>query len=491
VKKLLQNNSFVYFTLAAVFLLITAAAIAMEMFYFLALPYVFLIVWMAIKSLDKLVFLIIFMVPISVPLSEFVEAPINMFMPTEPLLAGLLLLFIILIPTKKLIVKEIIYHPVTIASMILMVWMLVTTITSTMPLVSIKFFAMRLWFLIVFYYLIAMIVKTQKDIQNFIWLYAVPMVIVIVYALVRHMTYGIFDSKIAHWASNPFYKDHTIYGATLAFYVPPLFIMAIKKNQSLLLRLFTGGLFTIFVIALIFSYSRAAWLSVIGAGMLYLVLRLRINWKYILSVSLILILTLVFSWNNIMLKLEQNRQESSVENIGEHVKSVTNIRNDASNLERINRWASAFRMFDEKPLLGFGPGTYMFQYAPYQMSYEKTIISTNAGDMGNAHSEYFGPLSEQGLPGMLTYLALITTVLIIGIKRFYKIKDPSLKNYMAAAILGLTTYYIHAFLNNFLDTDKISVPFWGFTAIIVAIDLYEKGFVNNEEDSSKTQNQIG
>lgn len=490
-KKLLQNNSFVYFTLAAVFLLITAAAIAMEMFYFLALPYVFLIVWMAIKSLDKLVFLIIFMVPISVPLSEFVEAPINMFMPTEPLLAGLLLLFIILIPTKKLIVKEIIYHPVTIASMILMVWMLVTTITSTMPLVSIKFFAMRLWFLIVFYYLIAMIVKTQKDIQNFIWLYAVPMVIVIVYALVRHMTYGIFDSKIAHWASNPFYKDHTIYGATLAFYVPPLFIMAIKKNQSLLLRLFTGGLFTIFVIALIFSYSRAAWLSVIGAGMLYLVLRLRINWKYILSVSLILILTLVFSWNNIMLKLEQNRQESSVENIGEHVKSVTNIRNDASNLERINRWASAFRMFDEKPLLGFGPGTYMFQYAPYQMSYEKTIISTNAGDMGNAHSEYFGPLSEQGLPGMLTYLALITTVLIIGIKRFYKIKDPSLKNYMAAAILGLTTYYIHAFLNNFLDTDKISVPFWGFTAIIVAIDLYEKGFVKNEEASSKTQNQIG
>ncbi|PLX20480.1 MAG: hypothetical protein C0599_08940 [Salinivirgaceae bacterium] len=490
-KKLLQNNSFVYFTLAAVFLLITAAAIAMEMFYFLALPYVFLIVWMAIKSLDKLVFLIIFMVPISVPLSEFVEAPINMFMPTEPLLAGLLLLFIILIPTKKLIVKEIIYHPVTIASMILMVWMLVTTITSTMPLVSIKFFAMRLWFLIVFYYLIAMIVKTQKDIQNFIWLYAVPMVIVIVYALVRHMTYGIFDSKIAHWASNPFYKDHTIYGATLAFYVPPLFIMAIKKNQSLLLRLFTGGLFTIFVIALIFSYSRAAWLSVIGAGMLYLVLRLRINWKYILSVSLILILTLVFSWNNIMLKLEQNRQESSVENIGEHVKSVTNIRNDASNLERINRWASAFRMFDEKPLLGFGPGTYMFQYAPYQMSYEKTIISTNAGDMGNAHSEYFGPLSEQGLPGMLTYLALITTVLIIGIKRFYKIKDPSLKNYMAAAILGLTTYYLHAFLNNFLDTDKISVPFWGFTAIIVAIDLYEKGFVKNEEASSKTQNQIG
>jgi hypothetical protein len=38
-------------------------------------------------------------------------------------------------------------------------------------------------------------------------------------------------------------------------------------------------------------------------------------------------------------------------------------------------------------------------------------------------------------------------------------------------ILGLTTYYIHGVLNNFLDTDKMSALFWGFTAAIVALDL--------------------
>ena len=43
-----------------------------------------------------------------------------------------------------------------------------------------------------------------------------------------------------------------------------------------------------------------------------------------------------------------------------------------------------------------------------------------------------------------------------------------------AAIVGLVTYYIHGFLNNFLDTDKLSVPFWGLTAMIVAIDLYSR-----------------
>ena len=31
--------------------------------------------------------------------------------------------------------------------------------------------------------------------------------------------------------------------------------------------------------------------------------------------------------------------------------------------KRINRWKSALRMFQERPLLGHGPGTYMFLYA--------------------------------------------------------------------------------------------------------------------------------
>jgi hypothetical protein len=42
------------------------------------------------------------------------------------------------------------------------------------------------------------------------------------------------------------------------------------------------------------------------------------------------------------------------------------------------------------------------------------------------------------------------------------------------ALLGLITYYIHGTMNNFLDTDKLSVPFWGFTAMIVAIDIHTR-----------------
>jgi O-antigen ligase len=129
-------------------------------------------------------------------------------------------------------------------------------------------------------------------------------------------------------------------------------------------------------------------------------------------------------------------------------------------------------MYHERPFWGWGPGTYQFLYAPFQMSKEKTIISTNAGDLGNAHSEYIGPLSESGLPGMVSVLAIFGISIYLGIKVYRNTVDKEIKIISLAIVVGLISYYIHGFLNNFLDTDKASVPVWGFMAILVALRLY-------------------
>jgi O-antigen ligase len=174
--------------------------------------------------------------------------------------------------------------------------------------------------------------------------------------------------------------------------------------------------------------------------------------------------------DQITIALERNREESS-DDLGEHVRSISNISSDASNLERINRWNSAMRMWQERPVFGWGPGTYMFQYAPFQASEDRTIISTNFGVQGNAHSEYLGPLSEQGVFGMLLMLALIVVTTWTALRLYYRLPDGADRRMLAATYLGLVTYYLHGALNNFLDTDKASVPFWAFTAIIVLLDL--------------------
>jgi len=129
----------------------------------------------------------------------------------------------------------------------------------------------------------------------------------------------------------------------------------------------------------------------------------------------------------------------------------------------------------------------MFNYAPYQLTADRTIISTNSADGGNAHSEYLGPMAESGLLGLITFLLLIGVVVYTAIHTYTRTNDKRLKTLVMSALLGLITYYIHGILNNFLDTDKLSVPFWGFTAIIVAVDIYTR-----KEDQNKAlpENQV-
>jgi O-antigen ligase len=171
------------------------------------------------------------------------------------------------------------------------------------------------------------------------------------------------------------------------------------------------------------------------------------------------------------MKLEKNRQDSATD-FNKHIQSISNISTDASNLERLNRWSSAMRMWKEKPIFGWGPGTYQFNYAPFQKADERTIISTNAGTMGNAHSEYIGPLSEEGIFGMLAMILILITVIYRSTVLYSTSTNREIKLLTLGILLGLITYFSHGVLNNFLDTDKLAVPFWAFIAMIVAMDVY-------------------
>ena len=182
--------------------------------------------------------------------------------------------------------------------------------------------------------------------------------------------------------------------------------------------------------------------------------------------------------DQILYQLEKNKQDSS-QDLAEHVESISNISSDASNLERLNRWNCAVKMWMDRPLFGFGPGTYQFQYAPYQSFADKTIISTNSGDGGNAHSEYLGPLAEQGIVGALLMLAFVTIVIMSGIRAYRNANSQEAKVIALCLTLGLITYFAHGVLNNYLDTDKASIPVWSFIASIVAIELYH----TNKKDS--------
>ena len=155
-------------------------------------------------------------------------------------------------------------------------------------------------------------------------------------------------------------------------------------------------------------------------------------------------------------------------------------------------------MFLDKPLLGFGPGTYQFQYLQYQRNEEMTQISIKKplvagratynwspvrgftlpygasalyGNGGSAHSEYFLALSETGIFSLLIFIAFYLYSLYTAFKIFYKLNTLKVKVVVIFIILGLTTYFIHSFFNNFLDDCKIAFLFWTYLCGMTALDV--------------------
>jgi len=435
------------------------------------LPVVLIIVYTAIFHLQKLVFFLAFCTPLAITLKELgLSDGMDLSLPSEPLMAGIMVLYLFNQLSSNITDKKFINHPVTLLIIVQLSWMFFTTLTSTEILISLKYLISRLWFIFSCYIIMPHLFQSKKNIINFVYCYAAALALVVFYTVVQHAKFN-FNDKAADWVVSPFYNDHTAYGAALAMFIPIMLCFVFIKSISGYMRIFALGLFCLFVFAIILSFARAGWLSLIVAFSIFVTLVFRIKFRTIL-ITLITLGSLFYVFQTeIFIALGRNNTDAEG-GFSNNIESVSNISTDASNLERLNRWSCAIRMWEDKPILGWGPGTYMFKYAPYQLSSERTIISTNFGTNGNAHSEYLGPLSEQGIFGLLIVIAILLYCTSLGYRLVYSVAEPEVRILVIGLFLGLMTYFVHGFLNNFLDTDKLSLPFWSFLAALVSIDIY-------------------
>jgi len=459
---------------SVLYVLINGVAFTKDIYILAVLPLAIFVGYLLFYNTKFLLLFIAFATPLSFnfeDLSAF--GGIGFYFPTEPLLFALMLLYIVKLLGGYREKSEFLKHPLTVAIFFNLAWLAVTVLTSVDFIVSLKFLISRLWFVLVMYFMINSYFQDRELIKRFYFSLILSMAVVIVYTIVGHASHG-FSEEAGHWVMFPFFKDHTSYGAIIALLIPMVIFHLSRAKFLSLNQLFWLMVTGIFAVGLILSYTRAAWVSLVGALGIYFLIKLRIDFKLVLITLLMLVGGFFAFQDDIIHQLEKNRQDSS-DSFAEHVQSITNISSDASNLERLNRWNSAWKMFLDKPIFGHGPGTYMFEYAKYQKSSDKTIISTNQGDGGNAHSEYLGPMSESGIPGVLSILLIVIISLYTGIKLYYQMDhDPYLKGVVMCIVLGLVTYYLHGILNNFLDTDKASIPVWGSLSVLVAISIYHQ-----------------
>jgi O-antigen ligase len=455
----------------ALFIVLSSYFIWINQLYMLALPVVLLAIYGAIFNTQFTFLLLFLLAPLSVNIEEYVNG-FGLYVPTEPLLFGLMLLLLFQHIKYKVFPDFIWKNAIVWSIGLYLLWVLFTSITSQLPLVSFKFLLARLWFMVPILFYGSRVFLSEKNIKTFLWFFTIGMTIAMVFTVFVHASYA-FGEKESHWVMWPFFKDHTIYGAMTAFLVPLIFGIYFSKKHSPLIQAILLVLIAINLIALYFSYTRAAWLSIIAALFVWLLIHFKIKFSLILGVVATIGVFVFFSWTSIEQSMSKNKSEHTTEDFGKLLESDANVTTDASNLERINRWSCAIAMFQERPIVGFGPGTYAFEYARFQKPENLTIISTNFGDGGNAHSEYLGPLAEMGFMGLIVVLILISAIFYKGITLYnrWPSEKREMKVLILAMILALVTYFVHGILNNYLDTDKAAIPIWGICACFIALEF--------------------
>ncbi len=373
--------------------LITALLVISTLFqfyYLLLLPLVVGLLLLAFLYTEKSLLFFGALAPLSINFDN-VGGGLGLALPTEPLFI-LMFLFI----TFRWLIKpdfrlEMLSHPISIAILAYLLWMWIATIFSTMPIVSVKFVMARTWYIVLFYFTCLSIFSNFKNIHWFFKAFTITTLGLVIFTLTKHAADGFIRSS-SYGISWPFFPDHGMYAAAIAFAVSILFIYAFAGRHfgiSLPFAPFLVFLLAILIFGIVVSYTRATWLSLVAAIGVYAVLKMRIKFSWILLVLFGAFAYGIINQEKILYDLEANKQGSS-DDIEGHVKSVSNVTTDPSNLERINRWKCAARMVSERPLFGFGPGTYVFKYSPFQKSDEITLISTFAGDMGDALGIYQG-----------------------------------------------------------------------------------------------------
>jgi O-antigen ligase len=125
--------------------------------------------------------------------------------------------------------------------------------------------------------------------------------------------------------------------------------------------------------------------------------------------------------------------------VGEAVRMVRRGEWDRLTTYRTGAWAAAVQMARERPLVGFGPGTYAAEFTPHRLVAEirnrrRYVNPLLTSSYSEAHCDYLQAFAETGIPGGLAAIATVS-LLFAAIGR--RAANPGPHRIEAAILVGL------------------------------------------------------
>ena len=184
------------------FIVLSIIGLVLDFPWIAVLPLVVFGGWVFVTKPKYILYFLAFSTPLSIHLVEERVSSINLSLPTEPLIIALFVVVLLkMLKSKSLKMPEV----QTLLSILIITdfsWLLFTSFTSTMPLISAKYVLAKSWYLIVFYFLLARVFQNQKNARIFIWCFISSVIILSTYTLYVHAGGG-FSSCLLYTSPSP------------------------------------------------------------------------------------------------------------------------------------------------------------------------------------------------------------------------------------------------------------------------------------------------
>ncbi|HZV69622.1 MAG TPA: O-antigen ligase family protein [Saprospiraceae bacterium] len=469
----------VFAGLTAIFFLCFLGYLSTEEIAFLVVPFGLLVFLWGLGDFRRLYLLIWATIPFAIEVD--LPGGLSTDFPAEALMWLSCLLFggYLFLYHKKLDFSFIL-HPVFILLVFHFFWIIFTSIISEEPLISFKYTLAKSWYLVCFVLIPLLLFRDIKDFKQWGLYFLVPLIGTVIIIMIRHSQYG-FTFDTINKAVIPIYRNHVDYACCLGIVLPfawwmrRWFVERMAKNFfTIALILCLGGIY--------FSFTRTAWVCVPLMIISFYAIKLRLM-RAVVPITFG-IAFLGVGWlaaNNKYLEYSPDFAKAITHKRFDDLVSATYKMEDISTVERFYRWVAGYYMVKERPVAGYGPGSFYSLYQNYVDRHFTTYVSDNPEHSG-MHNYYLMEAVDQGLIGLIIFLVLIIGVLLYGESLYHRMEKGPAKELLMAALVSFCCILFILTLNDMVETDKVGSFFFFCIAIVILTGIQKNQFMINTSE---------
>lgn len=236
--------------------------------------------------------------------------------------------------------------------------------------------------------------------------------------------YLIYQGLCGYSRAAGFFGHSMTFAGYFCIFMPVLLITLLDEQILEKRRWLAGFGLAISSLALLFNGTRGAWLAVFVVFLIVLAYYLlQRNKLAMLCLAVLFVCGVALTQYHPFMK---------------RIHTLTDTKYQ-SNTERILIWNSAWKMFEDHPVLGVGLGQ-------YKDNYQKKYISPKAKEpkLSHAHNNFMQMLAENGVVGFLGFMQLIIFLIGYSLYYFYKERNPYFMmmsmSTLALVLQGFTEY---------------------------------------------------